>query len=205
MTFHNRPYRKKLTTEGFIYLNGHEYLLILNNLSITGLLGELEADDSILDITSLFNIIQQNTSVDIYLSQLRLAGEAKVVRADLVNDRIYLALEFRDIEYDVDNALYLRHNYRKRMEASGLIEIDDQIMTFTTINVSVDGMMIQLPGEVPLEAESIVQFDFSQLELVGEARIVWRRYEHGNTVAGLEYTLLQKNAPPLPRFAKGKT
>jgi len=38
--------------------------------------------------------------IDLYLPEMRLNGEAEVVRADMEGDRIMLALEFKNISYD---------------------------------------------------------------------------------------------------------
>lgn len=115
-------YRKTLASTGLVYIAGKEREFIVWNLSITGLLGEMEPESDGDDATEVFKAVRSASAVDIYLREMHLAGEASVVRSDLVDSQIYFALEFKSILYDVDNYLYKRKAYRKNMKAPGTIE-----------------------------------------------------------------------------------
>ena len=92
-----RQYRKNLTSEGLIYLGGQELEISVRNLSITGLLAELSDSVAIDDINDIFESIKVTPTVDIYLPEMRLAGEADIVRADIIDKQIYLAMEYRNL------------------------------------------------------------------------------------------------------------
>jgi hypothetical protein len=204
MTDAKRYYRKKLTSHGLIYIAGEEVEMVVRNLSITGLLAELSGQSTIHTIEDLFKAINESTRVDLYLPEMRLMGEANVVRADLIDGHIYLALEFCHFSHDVDNNLYKRKFYRKEIEASGLIMLNKKMYTFTTHNVSVAGLMIHLPVKIAVADGTVTIFDFKHLNLRGEIKVVWSEAaEDGGTYMGLEYVHLEKeDIKGIPRFAK---
>ncbi|WP_404356814.1 PilZ domain-containing protein [Methylotuvimicrobium sp. KM1] len=202
MPYEKRHYRKKLTSHGLIYLDGVELPMTLSNISITGLLAELNDHERINDVEDLFKTVKISPIVDIYLQEMRLAGEAEIVRADMIDGRIYLALDFRNVEHDVENLFYARHAYRKKLEAPGLIILNGHNYHFNTINVSVDGLMVTLPERIDVEPGAIAAFNFKRLDLLGEVKVVWVTYQDGNTLLGLEYNYLEKTfVEGIPRFS----
>ncbi len=188
-----RYYRKKLTSHGLIYIADQEVEMQVKNLSVTGLLAELSADSTIHSMEDLFTAIKDSAKVDIYLPEMRLMGEANVVRADLIDGHIYLALEFCHLEHDVDNNLYKRHAYRKELVAPGIIVFEHQKYSFTTQNVSVKGLMIHLAEKIAVPDGTVTIFDFKRLNLRGEIKVIWSEpAEDGGTYMGLEYVHMAK-------------
>lgn len=198
-----RYYRKNLTSQGLIYIAGAEIEISVRNLSITGLLAELSNNCAIHCIEELFEAIKVSTKVDLYLPEMRLMGEAEVVRADLIDGQIYLALEFCQISHDVDNMLYKRNAYRKEIVAPGLIVFNNKKYSFTTRNVSVTGLMIHLVEKIEVADETVTIFDFKHLNLRGEIKVVWSEAaEDGGTYMGLEYMHMEKtDIKGIPEFA----
>ena len=136
------------------------------------------------------------------MQEMHLAGEAEVVRADLDEERIYLALEFRNISYGVDNLLYKRKAYRKNITAPGYIVFNKEILRFDTQNISVDGLLIRILKIVRVKEGQVTDFEFLNLELKGEVEVVWVEYgENGETLIGLQYVQLVREAfKGIPRF-----
>lgn len=198
-----RPYRKNLTSNGLIYLAGEELEISVRNLSLTGLLAELEDNASINDINDVFQTIKSSPLIDIYLPEMRLAGEAEIVRADLIDGQIYLALEFRSVSYDVDNVLYKSRVYRKNLTAPGQIIFNKKKYDFNTLNVSVDGLMIYINDDVEVKEGMVTIFDFKRLKLRGEIKIVWVEHNEDNsTLIGLQYLHMEKDdISGIPRFS----
>ena len=198
-----RPYRKNLTSNGLIYLGEQELEISVRNLSLTGLLAELEDNASISDINDVFQSVKLSPVIDIYLPEMRLAGEAEIVRADMIDGQIYLALEFRNISYDVDNVLYKRKVYRKNMAAPGQIIFNEIKYDFNTLNVSVDGLSIRITENIEVKEGTVTIFDFKRLKLRGEIKVVWVEHnEDGATIMGLQYQHMEKDdVSGIPRFS----
>jgi hypothetical protein len=196
-------YRKGLASKGLIFLLGEEMEIIVRNISITGLLGDVKLGDHIKNIKDVFQGIKSSTVVDIFLEDMHLAGEAEIVRVDMADEHISLALEFKNISYDVDNLLYKRKAYRKGMTAPGKIEFSGKTYDFMTRNVSVEGLMIRIAEHVPVKINEVAKFVFERLNLNGEIKVIWFEYdEDGGTLMGLQYVYMENTKiAGIPHFA----
>lgn len=206
MTEENRSYRKCLSSQGFIYLDNKELEISVRNLSITGLLAELDNNKFISEVDDVFHAIESTIMVDLYLPEMRLAGEADVVRAEKIAGHIYLGLEFRNLTYDANNLLYKRKAYRKKLSAFGDIIFQGKTHTFATENVSVNGLMIRLKESIDIEVGTVTSFDFSQLGLAGKVKVIWVEKEgDGHTLIGLEYEqMVRDEIKGVPGFLSGR-
>ncbi|MGZ8136559.1 MAG: PilZ domain-containing protein [Methylococcaceae bacterium] len=198
-----RPYRKNLTSRGLIYMGGSEQEITVKNLSITGVLAEFHNESYGGDIKDIFNTLVVSTRHDLYLPELRLAGEVEVVRVDMDGDYILLALEFKYVTYDIDDLFYKRKAYRKSMSDIGHILLSGKYREFTSVNVSVDGLMIRLSEKISVEEGTVTAFEFERLELEGEVRVIWMDFTEDNgTLMGLKYISLNKSEiKGIPRFS----
>jgi len=198
----NRPYRKKLMSKGLIYMGGEEQEITIKDLSLSGVLAELKSSGK--DAKAIFNILKESTLIDLYLPEMRLAGEVEVVRVDMHEDHLALALEFRNVSYDVDNQLYKRKVYRKNMVAPGKILLHGEYRDFTTVNVSVDGLMIRLEEFIDVKPGEVTIFEFERLGLDGEIKVIWIEHPADTgTLMGLQYVHMEKTEiKGIPRFAR---
>lgn len=201
----NRPYRKRLMSHGLIYMGGEELEITIKDLSLTGALAELESNKiGSKNAKDVFSMLSTSTTVDLYLPEMRLAGEAEVVRVDMFDNHMTFALEFKNVVYDVDNQLYKRKVYRKNMTAPGKILLDGGHREFNAVNVSVEGLMISLAESITVEAGEITVFEFERLGLEGEIKVIWAEHTaNGGMLLGLEYVHMEKTAiKGIPRFAR---
>lgn len=200
----NRPYRKNLMSRGLIYLGGEEREITIKDLSLTGVLAELKPDPAITEVKDIFNMLSASTTIDLYLPEIRLAGEAEVVRVDMRDNHILLAVEFRNIAYDTDNQLYKRKVHRKNMIAPGKILLNDEYHEFKTVNVSVDGLMVKLDKPIDVQVGEVTVFEFERLSLDGEIKVIWiDRTTDSCTLLGLQYVHMEQSAiKGIPRFAR---
>ena len=203
----DRPYRKNLMSHGVIYMGEEEHDITIKNLSINGALAELNSNSKDIDIKYIFNTLVVSTILDLYLPEMRLAGEVEVTRVDMEGDHILLALEFKNMIYDVDQELNKRKVYRKNMSGLGKIFLNDESREFTVVNVSVDGLMICLAETISVEEGTISQFEFKRLELEGEVKVIWVDIiSNDRTLMGLQYVHMENNAiKGIPRFARQQT
>jgi hypothetical protein len=193
---HGRPRRTNLASFGFIYLGEEEHKITIKNISITGVLVQLNSDREDIDIKYIFNQLLVSTILDLYLPEMRLAGEAEVVRADMEGENILLALEYKNIAFDIDQNLNRRKAYRKYMVDLGKILLNGEWYFFTTVNVSVKGLMIYLSQDISVAVGTITRFEFKQLELEGQIKVIWVDHistPNDRTLIGLQYVHLEKS------------
>ena len=203
----DRPCRKSFMSDGWMYMGEEEHGITIKNLSINGVLAKLNSNRGNIDIKYIFDSLLISTIIDIYLPEMRLAGEAEVVRADIEDGQILLALEFKNIAYDIDSDLNKRKVYRKNMPGVGKILLNNEYRDFTTVNVSVEGLMICLSETISVEEGLITHFEFKQLALEGEIEVIWvDPISNGRTLIGLQYVHLENKAlKRIPRFARRQT
>jgi hypothetical protein len=203
----DRPCRKNLTSHGLIYMGEEEHEITVLNISITGILAELNSNKKDIDVKYIFNILLTTTIIDLYLPEMRLAGEAEVVRVDVDNDRILLALEFKNIAFDIDKTLNKRKVYRKNIPDLGQILLNGEFHEFKTVNVSVEGLMIRLSETISVEEGTITYFEFKRLELNGKVEVIWSDLTvDAETLMGVRYVNINAdNIREIPRFDRKQT
>ncbi len=195
-----RSYRKNLVTSGLIYINGAEREVSVSNISMTGVLVDL---DCLSSAENTFSDALVTKIIDFYLPPLRLAGSAEIIRVSRQEGHVSLALKFKDISYNVDNLMYKRKVYRKNMSISGRILLNHQYYNFQTVNVSVEGLMVRLAEVVDIAEDMITSFEFNNLSLKGEVQVVWIDFDNkGNTLLGLKYINMNTaHIKGIPRFS----
>lgn len=199
-----RSYRKNLITKGLIYINKEEREVSVINMSMTGMLVQLDRESiQPSDAENDLNNALAPTIIDFYLPQLRLAGTAQVVRVNREERHDSLALQFKDITYDVDRLLYKRKVYRKNMSVAGQILLNNDHYNFQTVNISVEGLMIRLTETVVIAEGVITSFAFKDLSLKGEVEVVWIDFDvAGKTLVGLKYVNMNTDEiKGIPRFS----
>ncbi len=203
----DRPRRTNLVSEGFIYMGEEEHKITVKNLSINGVLAQLNTDREDIDIKYVFDQLLVSTVIDLYLPEMRLVGDVEVVRGDMEEGHILLALEFKNIAFEIDKDLNKRKAYRKNIPDSGKILLNGHYCNFASVNVSVDGLMICLLEAIELEVGTITRFEFKRLELEGDVKVIWvDLISDGRTLIGLQYVHLERNAlKKIPRFSQQLT
>jgi hypothetical protein len=195
MYYLERPYRRNLTSNGSIYMGGEERAVTIKNMSITGALAELNSKQGYENIRDIYNVLSASTMIDVRLPEMRLVGGAEVVRVDMDDERTFIAMEFKHIGHDVDNLLYKRKFYRANLAAPGRIFLNDEYWEFTTVNVSADGLMIHLAETIDVEEGLITVFEFEQLELEGQTKVMWINHiTDVGTMIGLQYMYIVNTA-----------
>jgi hypothetical protein len=142
--------------------------------------------------------------VDLYLPELRLIGEAEIVRSDITQDgHILLAMEFKDITFTIEEDLNKRRSYRRNIAIPGKILLNGHYYDFTTLNVSLDGLMVVLSEVVDVQAGITSTFECKRLGLDGQIKVMWvdSAYD-GNTRIGLQFINVEnkKLEKSIPRF-----
>jgi hypothetical protein len=199
----SRAYRKNLSSSGLIYLGFEEHPIKVVNLSLTGILAELTDQHPEQRIKEIFQCLQDSRRVDIFLPEMRIAGEADVVRVEAQEKGLLIGVEFRSLAYDIDNLLYNRRAYRKNISGLGEVTIDGCDYVFTSHNVSVDGLMACIARDIDVPVGTCLSFSFKDLNLNGEAEVVWVEHEEHSTVLGLKYLHLERALiPGVPRFVR---
>lgn len=94
----NRSYRRELTSTGVISFNNKVLNVALKNLSMTGMLAELQDDQDTLDLQNIFYAVEGSRMINVQLPEMNLSGTAEIIRFDN-RESTYIALEFKQLTY----------------------------------------------------------------------------------------------------------
>lgn len=110
-----------------------------------------------------------------------------------------------------------RKEYRKNFNAAGLLSWGGETLTFNCYDVSVKGVMIEIaPGnflssiedfETLMAQDPRAEVFVEELNLAGEADVIWVREERGRIMMGLEFQAVVHHAAKmwLKRYGYRKT
>jgi hypothetical protein len=198
-----RSYRKNMAEHGLIYMAGIEHEVIIKNLSLTGLLVELCNDHDPLEISDIYNAIVASPMFDLHLPKLQMAGEVEVVRVDVEESQIFMALSFKHVSHGVNNLLYKIKAYQKMTTAPGKILLAGGFIEFEAVNVSVQGLVIRLNEIVDVKEDTITMFQFKRLDMEVPVKVIWVECSESSTLMGLEYMRMEKtHIEGIPRFSR---
>ena len=205
MSKERKTYRKRLHTKGVIFIDNEELEFTIHDVSVGGMYVALHPGRKVKYIDDVWLAMKTNPIIDLQVKAMRMTAEAEIVRADMEEGIMFLALEFKNISNYADNPFYERKVYRKNMIESGHILFGSKALKFTTRNVSVTGLMIHIAEKVEEEIGFITAFDFRKLGFKGKVKVVWLEYsEDGGTLIGLEYVNMDnlkiKDVPSFDRF-----
>jgi c-di-GMP-binding flagellar brake protein YcgR len=167
-----RNYRKKLCSRGFIHFNGIKTPIILRNISLTGVLVDINTYDGAHSEMLLKNLTE-HCEVDIKLPEMNMSAEAELMRVENHNSHLLLGLKFINAVQNPNKPDYERKAFRKKLTVPGELVVNDQSVAFETVNISTGGMMLFIKDDISIEANSVVAFNVDALNLSGELKIVW--------------------------------
>jgi hypothetical protein len=185
--FDTRMARETLHGLGWLCIGSVEHQISLLNVSLTGILAELEYNDQVPDYYELLKSLQAAPLIDFYLPDMRLAGEAVVVRVESIKCGFQIGIEFRNLTSNIDELLYKRRVFRKNLIPHGQIFFNDGHYVFNTESVSVYGMVIRILNRIDFEIGRVTRFEFKQLDLQGEVQIIWGDRDYNSTLLGLQF------------------
>lgn len=176
-------YRKNLSLTALIFIDRTEYKVRIQNLSTSGVLICIDASSSLYEQPDMFKFIQYAASIDIYIENLELVNKAEIIHVDFDGDNLMVGMKFKQREKS-----YKRKSYRKNLAAPGCITLYEQADECMAINISENGMMIRLLDYVLMKQGMMAKFKFTKLNLSGDARVVWIKYDKNNGIlSGLQY------------------
>ena len=186
-----KEYRKSFTSNGSIYLGGEKLHFKGYDISVRGMQIELTQGTLVQNVSDVAQIIESNSTAEIYVDELRLTGEVELIWVREDEEKILIGLEFRDVMHNAEKLWRKRRFYRKKLVKTGSLILQDQEIDFECLDFSIDGMRLRVAEQnneiVKAGAEAKIVSD--QLGLEALAKIVWvNRNEDDEIIySGLRY------------------
>ncbi len=167
-------YRKSFNSFGQLYVGGELLEFISYDVSVNGILVEIIPGSLLSELSDFEALLKENNKAEIYVKDLMLTGETDIAWAKLQDGRVKLGLEFRDVMYNAENLWRKRSYYRSSKEFSGFIIAENKRIDFQGVNISVDGLAIQVAYITPpLKQGNTVKLIINDLEIKAIGKIIW--------------------------------
>jgi hypothetical protein len=186
-----KEYRKSFTSNGSIYLGGEKLHFKGYDISVRGMQIELTQGTLVQNVSDVAQIIESNSTAEIYVDELRLTGEVELIWVRDDEDKILIGLEFRDVMHNAEKLWRKRRYYRKNLVKTGVLIIKDREMDFECKNFSVEGLCLRVTSheDTKILAGDNAKVISEQLSLDALAKIAWvNRNEDDELITlGLRY------------------
>ncbi len=189
MLIERQEYRKKYISHGQLYIAGEILDFKSYDVSVKGILVEVVPANFLADISDFEALLAENNVAEIFVQDLMLTGETDIVWVKLDDEKIMLGLEFRDVIYNAEKLWRKRKFYRSTKKYAGTLLVGDQQVLFRGLNVSVDGLAMQMDVlNSDLIPGAIVKVMVDGLDVKGVGKIVWvNNHKNGSCELGMRY------------------
>ena len=197
-----RDYRTTASMKAVVFIDHKEITCIISDLSISGAKLEIKPLPYFDSVIMLSELVDVGDDIDFSAQELHFDGKVKVIRKEILNERLYLSITLDDIFYGLANLPYKREVYRTDHRISGLIIINGQRYEAISQNVSVTGMSIAIFQSANITNGDELTLNFHNLGINGKAKIVWREKTDDKTLLGVKYVQLMDPADGIASFSK---
>ncbi len=190
-----KEYRKSFTSNGSIYLGGEKLSFRGFDISVRGMQIELSPGTLVQNVSDVAQIIESNSSAEIYVDELRLTGEVELIWVREEKGKTLIGLEFRDVMHNAEKMWRKRRFYRKKLLKTGTLILQDQEIDFECLDFSVDGMRLRITGHEnqAIQTGASAKVISEKLDLEALAKIVWVERNEANEVIVLGLRYLEIN------------
>jgi c-di-GMP-binding flagellar brake protein YcgR len=188
-----KEYRKKFSSSGRIYLAGEELDFTSYDVSVKGMRIELIPEGLISNAEDIENLMKEISVAEIYVEELMMTGEVDLVWVNTEDDKITMGLEFRDVIYNAYKLWRKRRFFRKALNESGRMIVDNKSLEFECRDFSVDGMQLYLKDYDAVKIDSVVKLVSETRNVKALAKIIWlNKDEQGEgATLGLRYLQIE--------------
>lgn len=197
-----RDYRTNLSMRAVVFLDNKEITCTISDISISGAKLEIKPLPYFDNAMSLSELIDIGSNIDFSVQEMHFDGKVKVIRKEILKERLYLSITLDDIFYGQANLPYKREVYRTHHRMSGLIIMNGHSYEAISQNVSVNGMTLVAFQHITITNGDELTLNFHNLGINGKAKIIWHEIEDEKTLLGVEYVQLMEPVEGIASFLK---
>jgi hypothetical protein len=132
-------------------------------------------------------LLFEDNRAEIFVEELMLAGEVRIIWVREERGRILMGLEFESVVHNAEKLWLKRRGYRKSEPFSAELFIDKDRLHVEGINRSTRGLCVKLAVRHPgVKANAPVKLQIREFGLSALGKIVWVSSGEGYTLVGLQ-------------------
>lgn len=182
-----KEYRKNFNTPGQLSIGGETLLFNCYDVSVSGAMIEVDPGKLLTTVQDFEHLITEDDKAEIYVEELKLAGEVRVAWVRQERNRIMMGLEFQTVVHHANKLWLKRRGYRKTEPFSAELFIENKWLHVEGINRSVKGLCVRLQGlHEHIKLDLPVKLQIKEFDLAAVGKVVWVEMAGESTLIGLQ-------------------
>lgn len=182
-----KEYRKNFNAPGQLNVGGETLQFNCYDVSVKGAMVEITPGDLLTTVQDFENLLTEDNSAEIFVEELNLAGEVKVVWVRQERNRIMMGLEFLSVVHHAEKLWFKRRGYRKTEPFSAELFVGKDRLHVEGINRSVKGLCVRLQVEHPaIHADAPVKLQIKEFGLAALGKVAWVEHVDDGVIVGLQ-------------------
>lgn len=182
-----KEYRKNFNAVGQLHVGGEILQFNCYDVSVKGAMIEVLPGGLLATVADFEAFLAEETRAEIFVGELMLSGEVKIIWVKGDQKRIMMGLEFESVVHNAEKLWIKRRDYRKTESFTAELFIDNQKWQVEGINRSIKGLCVILPEQHPvIKVNAPVKIQVKELGMAAVGKIVWVSDTDGVTKVGLQ-------------------
>lgn len=169
-----KEYRKNFNAVGQLNVGGETLQFNCYDVSVKGAMIELLPGQLLASAEDFEQLLFEDSRAEIYVEELMLAGEVRIVWVREERGRIMMGLEFESVVHNAEKLWLKRRGYRKTEPFTAELFIDKDRLHVEGINRSTRGLCVKLAVRHPaIKPNAPVKLQIKELGLAALGKVVW--------------------------------
>lgn len=182
-----KEYRKNFNAPGQLNVGGETLHFNCYDVSVKGAMIEVLPGSLLTTVQDFENLLIEDNRAEIYVDELNLAGEVRVVWVRQERNRIMMGLEFQSVVHHAAKLWLKRRGYRKTEPFSAELFVDKDKLHIEGINRSMKGLCVKLQVQHPgIKVDAPVKLQIKEFGLAALGKVVWIEPVDEGAIVGLQ-------------------
>lgn len=187
MVQERKEYRKNFNAVGWLNLGGETLHFNCYDVSVKGAMIDLQPGKLLTCVADFEALLLENDRAEIFVEELMLAGEVKIVWVRQERGRIMMGLVFEAVVHNAEKLWLKRRGYRKTEPFSAELFVDKDRLVVDGINRSTKGFCVKLAVKHPgVRINAPVKLQIKEFGLAALGKVVWVSHVEDHTLVGLQ-------------------
>ena len=182
-----KEYRKNFNAVGQLSIGGETLQFNCYDVSVKGAMIEVMPGKLLAKLADFEALLAEDSSAEIYVEELMLAGEVKIVWVREERNRILMGMEFETVVHNAEKLWIKRRGYRKTEPFTAELFVDKDRLHVEGINRSTKGLCVKLGIQHPaIKINAPVKLQIKEFGLAALGKVVWMSDSEEFTLIGLQ-------------------
>jgi len=182
-----KEYRKHLNAFGQLHVGGETLQVHCYDISVKGGMIGIQPGDLLTTVQDFETLLTEDERGEIFVKELNLVGEIRIVWVREEHGRILMGLEFENVVHHASKLWLKRRCYRKTAAFNADLGVGKKHLQVEGINRSVQGVCVRINAHHPeIKVNVPVKLSIKELDLNAVGKVVWVKEVLDEMIAGLQ-------------------